>query len=204
MLLNLIAVGERNIASGVMKSFKTIDELVEFVKDDTNIEKLENGDVTLKDWFDLGNLVEKSKKEYTLATNEKKALRKKHEDAEIQIAKLTEQLDTVNNELTGLKSVQPGGEKEELQKLNKEKSEWIAKYNASESKIKDLEKQVLLIPDLERQVEGYKEASNRAIILEAVRKVRLAFEKCSAWNLKSTAWVSPRSGHCVDNFRQFS
>ena len=86
---------------------------------------------------------------------------------------MIEQLDKVNNELAGLKAVQTGGEKEELQKLNKEKSEWIAKCNASESKVKDLEKQVLVIQDLERQVESYKEASNRAIILEAVRKAAI-------------------------------
>ena len=156
-----------------MKTFQTVGELIEFVKDNENVVTLENGEVTLKDWIELGNSVEKHHKNYSIAVEEKKKSNSQKKELEQKIAEMTEQLDTVNNELAGLKAVQAGGEKEELQKLNKEKSEWIAKYNTSESKIKDLEKQVLLIQDLERQVESYKEASNRAIILEAVRKAAI-------------------------------
>jgi hypothetical protein len=79
-------------------------------------------------------------------------------------------LDSVNNELAGLKEVHTGGEKEALQKLNKEKSELLAKHNTAESKIRDLEKQISEIPELQKRIESYKEASNRSRILEAVKK----------------------------------
>ena len=62
------------MASGAMKTFKSVEEIIEFIKDSENIEKLDNGEVTLKDWIELNNSAEKYKKDYGLATNDKKAL----------------------------------------------------------------------------------------------------------------------------------
>jgi hypothetical protein len=63
-----------------MKTFKTFEEIIEFVKDKENIETLENGEVTLKDWIEDHRALEKYKKDYGLATNEKKTLHSKKEE----------------------------------------------------------------------------------------------------------------------------
>jgi len=158
-------------ANGAMyKKFKSIDELLEFVKDTENIETFESGEVTLKDWIDLGTSAEKYKKDHKLALDDKRKLQGKIEEGTKKTAELTEQLDSANNELAGLKELLGGDGKEALQKLNKEKSDLLGKYNTAEAKIRDLEKQVTQIPELEKQVEGYKTASNRSQILDAVKK----------------------------------
>jgi len=158
------------MASGAMKKFKTIEELIEFLKDETNIEMLDGGEITLKEWVELENSAGKFKKDYEAATKDKKSLREQKEKLDKQLAELTEQLNSVNSELAGLKEVHNGDAKETIQKLNKEKSDLIVKCNTSESKIRELEKQVSQIPDLEKQIDGYKVASNRARILDAVKK----------------------------------
>ena len=164
-------MGERNITSGVMKTFKTIEEMIEFVNDSKNIETLESGEITLKDWIELGNLLEKYKKDYGQATNEKKTLRSKNEEFAKQVTELTAERDSLNSELTGLKELHSGNDKEALQKLNKQLSESNAKYNAEVAKSRELTKELADKPELLKQIEGYKTASNRSRILEEARKV---------------------------------
>ena len=155
------------------KTFKTVEDSIEYLKD--NIETLDDGEVTFKDWFELGNLVEKYKKDYGLATKDKQSLRKKQEEADKKVAELTEQLELANDELTSLKESQGGNDKEALQKAIKEKSEAIVQRNALETKVKELEKNQSRIPELEKQVADFQTAQNRSIILEAVKK---AMAKC--------------------------
>ena len=173
MSLNLIASGRAKQASGAMslyKTFKTVEDIIEYLKDSDNIETLDNGVVTLKDWIELGNSVEKYKKDYGLATKDKQSLRKKQEEADKKVAELTEQLELANDELTSLKESQGGNDKEALQKAIKEKSEAIVQRNALETKVKELEKNQSRIPELEKQVADFQTAQNRSIILEAVKK----------------------------------
>ena len=153
-----------------MKTFKTVEELIEFVSDKANIETLDSGEVTLKDWIELGNSAEKFKKDHGLALKDKETLKRQKEEANKKVAELTEQLETTKTELAGLQDIHASGDKEALQKLNKEKSEWIAKFNAEVSKNKALEQQVAVIPDLEKKVEGFQIASNYARIVDAVKK----------------------------------
>ena len=153
-----------------MQKFKTIEELIEFIKDETNIEMLDGDEITLKEWGELERLAEKYRGNYDRAMKDKKPLLAQKEELTKQLAELKEQLETVNTELAGLKEAHSGDAKETIQKLNKEKSDLIVKFNTSESKIRELEKQVSQIPDLEKQIDGYKVASNRARILDAVRK----------------------------------
>jgi len=170
MIQNLIAAERTKQARGVMKIFKTFDELMEFVSNHENIETLESGEVMIKGWNDDAKALEKFKKDHGSATNERKTLRGENEKLTKRVAELSEQLDSVNNELAGLKEVHSGGDKDALQKLIKEKSELLTKHNVAESKLRDLEKQVSIIPELEKQVEGYKAANNRSRILDAVKK----------------------------------
>ena len=67
-------------------------------------------------------------------------------------------MNSVNNELSGLKEVQTGGDKDALQKLIKETSELLMKNNAVEAENRDLK---TLISELEKNVESYKVANNR-------------------------------------------
>jgi predicted nuclease with TOPRIM domain len=94
---------------GVMKIFKTYDELMEYVSNPENIETLESGEVQIKDWNDDAKALEKFKKDHGLATTDRKTLRGKNEELSKKVAELSEQLDSVNNELTGLKEVHSGG-----------------------------------------------------------------------------------------------
>jgi len=151
-----------------MKSFKSVEELVDWVN--KNIETLDNGEVTIKDWVELGNFAEKYKRDHDLALKDKEALKKQKAELTKQNAELKEQLESLNNELSGLKEVHTSGDKEALQKLIKEKSELLTQKNVVEAKMRDLEKQVSTIPDLEKQIEEHKAASNRSRILEAVKK----------------------------------
>jgi len=157
-----------------MKTFKTIEELIEFVSDKENIATLESGEITLKEWVELGKSVEKYKKDQGQSANDKKALRTQAEELTKKVAELNGQLDSVNNELAGLKEVHTGGDKEALQKLNKEKSDLLAKQNAAEFRIRELEKQNAEIPDLQKRIESYKEASNRSRIVAAAKKAAAA------------------------------
>jgi len=157
-----------------MKTFKTIEELIEFVSNQDNIEKLENDEITLKDWHDDVKALEKSKKDHGQSTTVQKTLRGQKEELTKKVDELTKQLDSANNELAGLKEVHTGGDKDSLQKLIKEKSELLTKHNAVEAENRDLRKQVATIPDLEKQIDAYKEASNRSRILEAAKKAAVA------------------------------
>jgi len=162
------------MASGAMKTFKTIEEIIEFIKDNANIEKLDSGEITLKEWIEDHKSLEKYKKDYGAATKDKESLRKQKAEFDKTVSELKEQLDSVNAELAGLKEVHTGGDKEALQKLNKEKSELLTQKNTLEAKIRDYEKRDSVIPDLEKQIEGYKAASNRARIWEAMKKAAIA------------------------------
>jgi hypothetical protein len=152
------------------KTFKTVEEIIEYLKDANNIETLDSGEVTLKDWIEIDTLAEKYKKDYGLATKDKMSLRKKQEEAEKKAAEIAEQLELVNGELTSLKEAQGGNDKEALQKAIKEKSEAIVQKNSLEVKIRELEKSQTRIPELEKEVAEYKAASNRSTILEVVKK----------------------------------
>ena len=145
---------------GYMKTFKTIEEIMEFVSDTENIETLDNGEVTLKDWHEDAKSLRKYWKEHGQVTSDRKAWESHKEELTQRVAELTEQLDSVNNELAGLKEVCSGDDKEVLvQRLN-------AECNTAKSKIKHLETQVATIPDLKRQIDAY----NRSRIIEAAKK----------------------------------
>jgi len=156
------------------KSFKSVEDFIEYLRDSANIETLDNGEVTLKDWIELGNSAEKYKKDHQLALKDKRSLQSKIEEGTKKVTELTAQLDLVNDELTSLKESQGGNDKEALQKAIKEKSEAIVQRNALETKVKELEKSQALIPELEKKVADYQAAQNRSIILEAVRKAAVA------------------------------
>ena len=151
-----------------MKTFKTVEELVDWVS--KNFTTLDTGEVTITDWIELDKLAEKYKRDHGLSLKDKETLKNQKAELTKKVSELTEQLESVSNELSGLKEVHTSGDKEALQKLIKEKSELLTQKNAIESKMRDLEKQVLTIPDLEKQIDGYKAASNKARILESVKK----------------------------------
>jgi len=144
---------------------------MDYVSNQENIEILESGEVLLKDWHDDAKALEKFKKDHGTATTERKALRGKNEELSKQVTELKEQLHSMSNELSGLKEVHSGNDKDVLQKLVKEKSELVTKNTAYEIENKDLK---ALIPELEKQVENYKAASNRSRILDAVKKAAAA------------------------------
>ena len=171
MILNLIASERTKQSRDTMKTFKTIEEFMEYVSDQENIETLDNGEMTLKDWMEDSKALEKFKKDHGQATNERKALRGKNEELTKQVTELKEQLNSASNELTGLKEVHSGGDKDAVQKLIKEKSELQTKLNAIEVEHRDMKTR---IPELEKQVESYKAASNRSRILDAVKKAAVA------------------------------
>ena len=93
-----------------MKTFKTFEEIVEYINDKENIDTLDNGEMTLRDWVEDHKALEKYKKDYGLATNDKKSLRTQKEELARQIAELTEQRDAAINELEGLKKMATGGD----------------------------------------------------------------------------------------------
>jgi chromosome segregation ATPase len=94
-------------------------------------------------------------------------LRGKNEELTKEVAELKGQLNSANNELAGLKEVHSGGDKDAVQKVIKEKSDLQTKFNTIEAEHRDMKTR---IPELEKQVESYKEASNRSRILDAARK----------------------------------
>jgi len=151
-----------------MKTFKTIEEIIEYVSDKENIETLENGEVILKEWNDDAKALEKFKKDQGQATSERKALRGKNEELTKQVTELTEQLQSLGTEIAGLKEINnSGGDKDTVQKLVKDNSELQTKYNASEAENRDLKAKV---PNLEKRIENYQETIHRSLILEAARK----------------------------------
>ena len=150
-----------------MKIFKTFDELMEFVSNHENIETLDSGEVLIKDWNDDAKALEKFKKDHGLAASDRKVLRGKNEELTKRVAELTEKVNSVNNELAGLKEVHSGGDKEAVQKIIKEKSDLQTKYNAIEVEYKDMKTR---IPELEKQVESYRAASHRSRIVDAAKK----------------------------------
>ena len=171
MIQNLIASERAKQTNNAMKTFKTFEELMDYVSNQENIVTLESGEVILKDWNEDAKALEKYKKDYGSATSEKKALRSKNEELSKKVTELEEQLNSVGNELAGLKEVHSGGDKDAVQKVIKEKSDLQTKYNAIEAEHRDMK---IRIPDLEKQVESYKAASNRSRILDAVKKAAVA------------------------------
>jgi len=167
MVLDLIASERTKQAFVIMKTFKTIEEMIGYVSDKENIETLENGEVTLKDWNEDSKSLEKFKKDQGQATNERKALRGKNEELTKQVTELTEQLQSLGTEIAGLKEVNNSGDKDALQKLVKDNSELQTKYNASEAENRDLK---VKVPNLEKRIENYQETIHRSLILEAARK----------------------------------
>jgi len=154
-----------------MKTFKTFEELMDYVSNKENLEILESGEVLLKDWSEDAKALEKLKKDHGSATNEKKSLKSKNEELTTQNTELTNQLQSIKSELAGLKEVHKSGDKDAVQKLIQEKSELATKNSSLETENRDLK---ALIPDLEQKVESYKAASNRSRILEAVKKAAVA------------------------------
>jgi alanyl-tRNA synthetase len=150
-----------------MKTFKTFEELMDYVSNQENTETLESGEVILKEWNEDAKALEKFKKDHGLAATDRKTLRGKNDELVKKVAELTEQLSAVNNELAGLKEVHSGGDKDAVQRLIKEKSELQTKCNAAEVELKDLK---ITIPELQKQVEDYKAASHRSRIVDAARK----------------------------------
>ena len=142
-----------------MKTFKTIEELVEFVNDRENIETLDSGEVAIRDWNEDAKALRKYWKNHEQVTSDKKAWDSQKEELTQRIAELTEQLDSTSNELAGLKEVNYGDDKKMLQKLN-------ADIVCIKAKNTILERQVATIPDLKRKVEEW----NSSRILEAARK----------------------------------
>ena len=140
---------------------------MDYASNQENIEILESGEVLLNDWHDDAKALEKLKKDHGSATSERKTLRGENEKLTKKVAELTDQLNSASNELAGLKEVHSGGDKDAVQKMIKEKSDLQTKYNAIESEHRDMKAR---IPELEKQVESYKAASNRSRILEAVKK----------------------------------
>ena len=140
---------------------------MDYVGNQENIEVLESGEILLKDWHDDAKALEKFKKDHGSAMGERKTLRGENEKLTKKVTELSDQLTLVNNELSGLKEVHSGGDKDAVQKLIKEKSDLQTKYNAIEAEYKEIK---TAIPELEKQVESYKAASNRSRILDAVKK----------------------------------
>jgi len=152
------------------KTFKTVEDLVDWIRDNENIETLDTGEVTLKDWIELGNSAEKYKKDYGFATKDKLSLRKKLEEAEKRNAEVSEQFDLVNNELISLKESQSGDAQKALQEMSRKLSEKTVECNQYQTQFKEYEKKQSRIPELEKQIADYQSAQNRLTILEAVKK----------------------------------
>jgi seryl-tRNA synthetase len=167
MIPNLIARERTKQPNDAMKIFKTSEELVDYVCKQENIEFLESGEIILKEWNDDARALEKLKKDHGLVTSDRKSLRSKNEELSKEVTELKERLTSVGNELSELKEVHSGNDKDAVQKLIKEKSDLQTKYNAIEAEYKDMK---TTIPELEKRIENYKEASNRSRILEAARK----------------------------------
>ena len=146
---------------------------MDYVGNPDNIETLESGEVILKEWNEDAKALEKIKKDHGSAVNERKSLRGKNEELTKQVAEFKEKLDSANNELAGLKEVHSGGDKDAVQKVNKEKSELQTRFNAIELEHREMKTR---IPELEKQVESYKAASNRSRILEAAKKAAVAYK----------------------------
>jgi hypothetical protein len=143
----------------IMKSFRTLEELVEFVSNPENIETLGNGEITLKDWNEDSKALRKYWKEHGQTADDKKAWESQKAELTQRVTVLTEQLDSANLELVGLKEIQSSGEMEVFRKLN---AEIIAVRAAN----KLLEKQVATIPDLRRKIDAW----NSSRIVEAAKK----------------------------------
>jgi hypothetical protein len=154
--------------------FKTIDELLGWVKENTVT--FDDGGISIKEMVDLDASFEKKSADYGLGIKENIKFKKRAQEAEAELQKLQGQLASVNNELESLKSLDLGKEKEALQKLNKEKSDLVTKLNSVESINRELQKKAEVIPALEKQVSDYKVQSNRTKILDAVRKSAIALK----------------------------
>ena len=125
---------------------------MDYITHQENIETLESGEVVLKEWNEDATALEKFKKDHGLATSDRKSLRGKNEELTKKNTELTEQLNSVNNELAGLKEVHNSGDKDAVQKLIKEKSELQTKYNAIEAEYREIK---TTIPELEKRIETY-------------------------------------------------
>ena len=148
-----------------MRTFKTLEERFEFVSDQENVETLDNGAITLKDWSEDFKALKKYWKDYGQATSDKKAWESQKEELTQRVAELAEQLDSAHDELARLKEINCGDDKEMLQRLN-------ADIVAIKARNLLLEKQVATIPDLRRKVDEW----NSSRIVEAAKKAAACYK----------------------------
>ena len=141
-----------------MRTFRTLEELIEFVSKSENIDTLDNGEVTIKDWNEDAKVLKQYWKNYGQATSDKKAWESQKAEMTQRVAELTVQLDSAHDELARLKEIHSGNGTEMLQRLN-------AEIIALKAKNVLLEKQVAVIPDLKRQIDKW----NSSRIVEAAR-----------------------------------
>ena len=147
-----------------MRTFKTFEELIEFVGDQENIETLDNGEITLKDWNKDFTALKKYLKDYGQATSDKKAWESQKEELSQEVTELTAQLNSARDELVGLQTINCGDDKELFQRLN-------AEIAAIKGRNANLEKQVATIPDLKRKVDEW----NSSRIVDAAKKAAANF-----------------------------
>ena len=143
-----------------MRTFRTLEELIEFVCDQENIETLDNGEVTVKDWSEDFKALQRYWKEYGQTTSDKKAWDIQKEELAQKVAELTEKLDSAHDELARLKEINCGDGKEMLQRLN-------ADIAAIKAKNGLLEKQVATIPDLKKKVDEWNSSRIVAVAKKA-------------------------------------
>jgi hypothetical protein len=148
-----------------MQTFKTLEELIEFVSDQKNIKTLDNGEVTIKEWNEDAEALRKYWRQYGQTTSDRKAWDSQKQELIHRVVELTEQLDSARDELAGLKEIHGGDDKEILQKLNAE----IAVIKAKNI---FLEKQVATIPDMKKQVEEW----NLSRIVEAAKRAAVSYK----------------------------
>jgi hypothetical protein len=159
MIQNLIASLRTKRKDNQMRTFKTLEELIEFASDQENSETLANGEIALKDWCEDFKALRKYLKEYGQTTSSKEAWESQKEELTQRVAELTEQLDSAHDELAGLKEITSGDDKEMLQRLN-------ASIIALKTKNMLLEKRVAVIPDLQRKIDEW---NSSRIVEEAKR-----------------------------------
>jgi hypothetical protein len=163
MILNLIAMVRAKQEDISMKTFKTIEDLVGFVNNPENIETLNNGEITLKDWSEDFRALKKYWKEREQTASDRKAWESQREEFSRRTAEIQERLDSSLDELTRIKEIHSGDDKEVNLRLN-------ADLTTAKSKILLLEKENAKIPGLQKKVDEW----NASRILEAVKRAAVA------------------------------
>jgi hypothetical protein len=163
MILNLIAMVRAKQKDTSMKTFRTTEELVDFVNNPENIETLNTGEITLKDWSEDFRALQKYWKEREQTASDRKAWESQREESSRRVAEMQERLDSSLDELTRLKEIHCGDDKEVNLRLN-------ADLTAARAKILLMEKQNARIPGLQKKVDEW----NASRILEAVKRAAVA------------------------------